>query len=136
MFQLMQQTWQKYQRVLAYLIFGGLTTVVNFVLFGGLTAWTAFPYLLSNIIAWLGSVLFAYWTNRRWVFETHAQTKRARGREVLNFFGYRALSLGLDELIMLVGISLLGGNALIVKLVDQVLIVLINWIFSKYLIFK
>lgn len=136
MIQLMQQTWQKHRSLVAYLVFGGLTTVVNFLLFGLLTSAVSCPYLISNVIAWFGSVLFAYVTNRRWVFTTHAATTKAQVREVASFFWYRALSLGVDELIMLVGVTLLGGNALLVKLIDQVVIVLINWVFSKYLIFK
>ncbi|RRK10491.1 GtrA family protein [Lactiplantibacillus garii] len=137
MIQLVQQVWQRHRSVLAYLIFGGLTTAVNFILFGVLTLPAVnCPYLISNVIAWFGSVLFAYVTNRRWVFDSQATTLRARVREVASFFWYRALSLGVDELIMFVGVSLLAGNGMLVKLIDQVIIVLINWVFSKYLIFK
>ncbi|MFC6181548.1 GtrA family protein [Lactiplantibacillus daowaiensis] len=133
--QVLSNLWRQYQRVAAYLIFGGLTTLINLALFAGLTHLTV-PYLISNVLAWFGSVVFAYLTNRQWVFETNAQTWTARLKEVGQFFWYRALSLGIDELIMLVGISLLAGNPLIVKLIDQVLIVVINWFFSKHLIFK
>ncbi|CAM3078439.1 GtrA family protein [Lactiplantibacillus plajomi] len=136
MIQLILKTWQRHRRIWAYLIFGGLMTVVNFVLYGGLTGWLQCPYLISNVIAWFGSVLFAYVTNRRWVFTSHADSGRAQLREIASFFWYRALSLGVDELIMFVGVSLLAGNGLIVKLIDQVIIVLLNWVFSKYLIFK
>ncbi len=136
MVQLVQRVWQQHRSMWAYLIFGGLTTVVNFVLFGGLTGLVHCPYLISNVIAWFGSVLFAYVTNRRWVFNSQATTARARLKELASFFWYRALSLGVDELIMFVGVSLLAGNSLLVKLIDQIIIVLINWVFSKYLIFK
>lgn len=137
MFQLVLQVWQRHRSVLAYLIFGGLTTAVNFILFGLLTSSAInCPYLISNVIAWFGSVLFAYVTNRKWVFENHATTRKAQLREVASFFWYRGLSLGVDELIMFIGVSLLAGNNLVVKLIDQVIIVLINWVFSKYLIFK
>ncbi|VDG30923.1 GtrA family protein [Lactobacillus pentosus] [Lactiplantibacillus mudanjiangensis] len=127
--------WRRYQRVLAYLVFGGLTTLINLALFAGLTKLSV-PYLFSNALAWLGSVIFAYFTNRQWVFETSAQSWSARLKESLQFLWYRLLSLGLDELIMLIGISLLARSPLIVKLIDQILIVMINWFFSKYLIFN
>ena len=136
MIQLVQRVWHQHRSMWAYLVFGGLTTLVNLVLFGGLTGLFNCPYLISNVIAWFGSVLFAYVTNRRWVFNSSATTLAARVKEVASFFWYRALSLGVDELIMFVGVTLLAGNTLIVKIIDQVIIVLINWVFSKYLIFK
>ncbi|CAJ1227298.1 GtrA family protein [Lactiplantibacillus xiangfangensis] len=134
---MLQRIYSQYKNVVAYLIFGGLTTAMNFILFGLLTLPAInCPYLISNVLAWFGSILFAYTTNRRWVFDSQANTFQARFREVVSFFGYRVLSLGVDELIMFIGISLLAGNGLIVKLIDQIIIVLINWIFSKYFIFK
>lgn len=132
-----QHIYSQYKNVVTYLIFGGLTTAMNFILFGILTLPAInCPYLISNALAWFGSILFAYTTNRRWVFDSQADTLQARFREVVSFFGYRVLSLGVDELIMFIGVGLLAGNSLLVKLIDQIIIVLINWVFSKYFIFK
>lgn len=131
---LFKQLWHQYSSVLAYLIFGGLTTLVNILVFG--VANFVLPYWLANVLAWFVSVLFAYFTNRRWVFTTHATSRRAQLREMASFFWYRALSLGIDELIMIIGVSLLGGNQMLVKLIDQVVVVILNWFFSKLFIFK
>ncbi|VDG18848.1 GtrA family protein [Lactiplantibacillus mudanjiangensis] len=136
MIKLIQQLWHRYQAVLAYLIFGGLTTVINFVafwLFNNLIQW---PYLISNVIAWLLSVLFAYVTNKLWVFDAATPTLKSLLQEAGAFFGFRLLSLGIDELIMFTGISILHGNPLLVKLLDQIIVVVLNWFFSKLFIFK
>jgi putative flippase GtrA len=136
MIKLITQLWQRYHSVLAYLIFGGLTTVVNFVVFWLFNDLIQWPYWLSNVIAWLLSVLFAYVTNKLWVFDAKTPTLSSLLKEASSFFGFRLLSLGVDEAIMVIGISVLHGNPLLVKLIDQVVIVVINWFFSKLFIFK
>ncbi|RRK09428.1 GtrA family protein [Lactiplantibacillus garii] len=132
--QRLQQLWQRYKSVLAYLFFGGLTTVVNYLVFWIFNLFCS--YLIANTVAWLLSVLFAYITNKLWVFEAKTPTWRARLKEAGSFFGFRLLSYFVDQGIMIVGISFLHGNALIVKLIDQILIVVMNWFFSKLFIFK
>ncbi|MFB9770413.1 GtrA family protein [Lactiplantibacillus modestisalitolerans] len=134
MVQLIKQLWRRYQSVLAYLIFGGLTTLVNLVVF-----WLfnfIWPYWLANTIAWFLSVLFAYITNKLWVFDSKTPTTKAVFHEMVSFFGFRLLSFFVDQGIMIVGISVLHGNDLIVKIIDQVIIVVMNWFFSKLFIFK
>ncbi|MCE6030137.1 GtrA family protein [Lactiplantibacillus pentosus] len=134
MVQFIKQLWRRYQSVLPYLIFGGLTTVINFIVFGIFDQF--WPYWIANTIAWLLSVLFAYVTNKRWVFESHTPTFRSVLAEMTSFFGFRLLSYFVDQGIMIVGISVLHGNSLLVKLIDQIIIVLLNWFFSKLFIFK
>ena len=94
------------------------------------------PYWIANTIAWLISVLFAYITNKIWVFDSQTPTFRAVLIEMTSFFGFRLLSYFIDQGIMIVGISVLHGNDLIVKLIDQIIVVLLNWFFSKLFIFK
>ncbi len=130
------QLWHRYQSVLSYLIFGGLTTVVNFVafwLFNDLVGW---PVWLSNAIAWFLSVLFAYITNKLWVFDSKTPTVKAVMAEATSFFGFRLLSFFVDEAIMIIGVTVLHGNNLLVKFLDQVIVVVMNWFFSKLFIFK
>ena len=114
----------KYKAVIAYLFFGGLTTIINIVVFQVCSVNLGMYYQLANFLAWLLSVLFAFITNKLWVFE------------MWWFFFYRIISLGFDAGIMFIGISLLHANGLLTKLVDQVVIVLLNYFFSKFLIFK
>lgn len=131
-----QKLWLRYKDIFAYLFFGGLTTAINFIVFGIFNYYMPTLYWFSNVIAWLLSVLFAYVTNKTWVFNSTTNTKKKLLREILSFFGFRLLSLGIDEFIMIIGISWLGVNALIVKLIDQFIIVLLNWFFSKLFIFN
>lgn len=93
-------------------------------------------YQLANFLAWLLSVLFAFITNKLWVFESKFTTVKSFLIEMWWFFFYRIISLGFDAGIMFIGISLLHANGLLTKLVDQVVIVLLNYFFSKFLIFK
>ena len=132
--QLIKQLWQRYQSVLSYLIFGGLTTLINIIVFGIFNQF--WPYWIANTIAWLISVLFAYITNKIWVFDSQTPTFRAVLIEMTSFFGFRLLSYFIDQGIMIVGISVLHGNDLIVKLIDQIIVVLLNWFSSKLFIVK
>lgn len=134
--QLIQQLWQRYKSVIAYLVFGGLTTVINFIVFWIFNDFVQWPYWLANTMAWFLSVLFAYITNKLWVFDSKTPTVRTVLAEATSFFGFRLLSYFVDQAIMIVGISVLHGNNLIVKLIDQIIIVVLNWFFSKLFIFK
>jgi len=130
------QLWHRYQSVLSYLIFGGLTTLVNIVVFWLFNNFTSWPVWLSNAIAWVLSVLFAYITNKLWVFDSKTPTVKAVMAEATSFFGFRLLSFFVDEAIMVIGVTVLHGNSLLVKILDQVIIVVMNWFFSKLFIFK
>ena len=97
-------------------------------------------YQLANIIAWFVSVLVAYLTNKVWVFGSHYTTFRAFIVEFIKFYFYRALTLLIDIVFMYVGVTLLGFDSaiqqLVVKILDNVVVVIANYIFSKWLIFK
>ena len=134
----------KYYEQLAYLFFGGVGTLLNIVLallfrwMGMSTTWNT---LLDNVIC----ILFAYCTNRTWVFRSRS-TGMAMVREFGSFVGCRLGTLVMDVAIMWVGVDLVGARFihpvwqgywfLAVKLVDQVLVILFNYIFSKLIIFK
>lgn len=126
----------KYREVLMYLIFGVLTTVINILVFYIFKDTLTIDYRTSNVIAWFVSVLFAFITNKYFVFASKGESKQAFFKEMALFFWYRLLSLGIDMLMMIVMVSVLGIDALIAKLVTQVVIVIINYVFSKLLIFK
>jgi len=128
--------WVRYQSVLSYLIFGGLTTLVNIVVFWVFNSELGWPVWSANTVAWFLSVLFAYVTNKLWVFDSKTPTAGAMIREATSFFGFRILSYVIDEAIMVIGTSVLHGNGLLVKILDQVIVVILNWFFSKLFIFK
>ena len=124
-----------------YIIFGVCTTLVNFLAYLVLTRCIVisenadFNVTIANIIAWILSVLFAYVTNKIWVFESKAVGK-ALIKEITAFFSCRVASLLLDVLIVFVGFTLLKFPDMPVKLVSNVFVVIFNYIFSKLFIFK
>ncbi|WP_137597305.1 GtrA family protein [Paucilactobacillus kaifaensis] len=127
--------FKKYQSVIAYIFFGGVTTLVNIGVFAGLDA-IHWNYQLANVIAWFLSVLVAYLTNKVWVFSSHYTTIKAFIIEFFEFYFFRALTLIIDVVIMYIGISLLNWNAILVKVIDNVIVIVVNYIFSKWYIFK
>lgn len=136
----MTELWNKYKTVIAYLFWGVVTTVVNIGVFQWLSSGMHWNYQVANIIAWFLSVLVAYLTNKVWVFGSHYTTVKAFFVEFIKFYFYRALTLLIDVIFMYVGVTLMGFDSsidqLIVKILDNVVVVIANYIFSKWLIFK
>ena len=130
--------YQKHEEIINYLIFGVLTTVVSLVSYYLLVLTilnpnSAIELQIANIISWILSVLFAYVTNRKYVFKSK---NKEIFKELTSFCGSRVLTLLLDMGIMFFFVTLLKGNDKIFKLVSQVLIVIGNYIISKLLVFK
>lgn len=128
--------YKKYKEALLYLFFGVLTTLINIVVFYLFTEIITLDELVANVIAWIIAVLFAYVTNRIWVFSSHCATKAAFLKEILSFYGGRIFTLLVEEGILLVFIKLLSLNALAVKIVAQVVIIVLNYVISKLFVFK
>lgn len=138
------QIWKKHREVLSYLFFGGLTTLVNVGLFMMLTAWTQLSTSAANAIALAASILFAYITNKLWVFESRL-TGWAAAKEFGMFILCRIGTGFLDQFVVVAGVDWLGGFiglahsmlwAGAVKIFANVLVIIANYIFSKLLIFK
>ena len=125
---------KKYREVISYLVFGVLTTAVNYISYLILSPFF-WHTTIPTVIAWVLSVLFAYVTNRRFVFRSHTGGKKALG-EAGAFFAARALSGVLDVLFMAVFSDWLGFNDKIIKLVSNVFVVIFNYVASKLVIFK
>ena len=134
----MKELFNKYKEIIMYLIFGVLTTVISLIVYYALTYTILNPnnsiYLqIANILSWIAGVLFAYFTNRKYVFESKNEKKL---KEFTSFVGARVTTLILDMLIMGVGVSLLHGNDKILKLISQVLVIVGNYVLSKLIVFK
>ena len=136
----MAELWNKYKSIIAYLFWGVVTTIVNIGVFQWLSSGIHWNYEVATVIAWFVSVLVAYLTNKVWVFGSHYTTFRAFIVEFIKFYFYRALTLLIDIVFMYVGVTLLGFDSaiqqLVVKILDNVVVVIANYIFSKWLIFK
>lgn len=134
----MKELFNKYKEIIMYLIFGVLTTVISLIVYYAITYTILNPnnsiYLqIANILSWIAGVLFAYFTNRKYVFESKNENKL---KEFISFVGARVTTLILDMLIMGVGVSLLHGNDKILKLISQVLVIVGNYVLSKLIVFK
>ncbi|MQS76667.1 GtrA family protein [Lactobacillus halodurans] len=132
----MEELWKKYKDTIPYLFFGVLTTVVNIASFDILWQFLGWNYQIANAVAYVLSVLFAYVTNKLWVFNSHTSTWGAFWKEMGSFFLFRAASWVIDQGTMTIGVSLLGWNGLLVKFIANVVVVVLNYIFSKFIIFR
>lgn len=140
----------KYKELLVYVIFGGLTTLVNFIAFSVFTSFLGENlYLLNNAFAWVVSVVFAYVTNKLFVFNSKSWDFKTVTKEAVEFLGARIFSFFIEEGGMLLFVSVLGfdnisfvflgftiSGQLIAKLILAVIVVILNYFFSKFIIFK
>lgn len=126
----------KYQHIIAYIIFGGLTTLVNFAVFIFFTKALNINYLVSNSIAWFISVVFAFITNKIFVFESKNYHIKHTSYEFAKFLFFRVFSGVLETLILFLMVESLGMNELIVKIFASIIVVISNYFFSKLIIFR
>lgn len=128
--------YDKYKESILYLFFGALTTLVNIVVYTLLARLFKIDYMASNIIAWILSVIFAYITNKVYVFESSTTSKKGLVIEIFSFFIARILSLVLDVLVMYIGIYVLNGNDIVVKVLSNILVIIANYFMSKLFVFR
>ncbi len=124
------------KEVISYLFWGVMTTVVNIVVFYLTYDVMHCVLLLSNILAWFLSVLFAYVTNRKFVFHSEASGVQAIAKECVSFFSGRLGTGALDMGLMYLTVELLAFNAFAMKIVVNVVVIVLNYVISKLLIFK
>lgn len=126
----------KYWDIITYLFFGVLTTVVNYMVYLPIYNLLGFSAAVSNAIAWVVAVAFAYLTNKPFVFKSHDWSKKTVIPELTKFVSCRVASGAMETVILMVTVDLLGWNGNIWKLVTSVLVVILNYIFSKLIVFK
>ena len=126
----------KYWDILAYLFFGVLTTAVNYLVYLPCFNLLHLSASLSNIIAWVVAVAFAYLTNKPWVFRSHDWSRQTVIPELTKFVGCRVGSGALETGIIFVTVDLLSFNGNVMKLATSILVVVLNYIGSKLLVFK
>jgi len=134
---MIQKLWNKFvtKETISYLIFGVLTTIVNYVVFE-ICQFAKIHYLIGTGIAWVLAVMFAYITNKLFVFESKSWKKEVIVKELTSFVACRAISGLFDLGFMALAVELLSMNKSIAKLVSNVFVVIANYIFSKLFIFK
>ena len=127
---------RKYYDILAYLFFGVLTTAVNYIVYLPCYNLLHLSATVSNVIAWAAAVAFAYVTNKPFVFHSHDWSAKTVIPELTKFIGTRLGSGGLETLVLLVFVDMLKGNGNVWKLLTSVLVVALNYIGSKLLVFR
>lgn len=126
----------KYQELIKYLVIGVLTTVINYIIFALLVNIIKFDMHFSNIIAWIISVIFAYFTNKLFVFESKSFKFNVLGKEIVTFGAARIFSLLLEEVILYVFVDKLKMEKLLIKLIANIIVIIVNYVLSKFIIFK
>lgn len=127
---------QKHWDIISYLFFGGLTTVVNYIVYLPCYNLFALSAAVSNAIAWVVAVAFAYLTNKPFVFRSHDWSLKTVVPELTKFVTCRIGSGLLETAILFLCVDLLHWNGNVWKLVTSVLVVILNYAASKLLVFK
>lgn len=133
---LLEPFYKKHKEVLLYLFFGVVTTAVSFFVFWLFESPLGLDALLSNLISWVISVAVAYVTNRIWVFASRAEGLGAIGLEILSFYLSRVATFLVEEGILLIFVTWLSLSAMPVKIVASVIVVILNYVFSKLFVFR
>lgn len=129
----MKNIIQKNKEIIMYLVFGVLTTVVNIVVYYIFSNLLHMNYLFSNAVAWFLSVLFAYVTNRKYVFDSK---NNQIIKEAISFFGCRLATGIMDMVLMWFLVNFNIVNDVVAKVVVNVIVVILNYILSKLVVFK
>lgn len=126
----------KYKEAFNYILFGGLTTLINIISYYICVNAFQIDYKVSTTIAWVLSVLFAYVTNKLFVFKSKATGFQAICKELFLFFFFRILSFFLDLGAMILLVGFLLWNDMFAKILTNVIVIIFNYIASKLFIFK
>ena len=128
--------YKKYKEGLLYLFFGGCAFLLSVVLFAAGIYVFNLGEITSNNISWIICVLFAYMTNRTWVFTEKSHTLKGIAREFFSFVAGRFVTLWMENAIIWLFIEIIGINVLVTKIVGQFVVIVTNYIISKFIIFK
>lgn len=127
---------RKNKQLLLYLFFGICTTAINTICYGVLHEFLCVDNIPSTILAWLVAVIFAFITNKIFVFDSKRTRASERLKEFASFFSCRIMTGILDVVIMAVTVDYLKWNSLIWKLISNIIVTIINYVASKFIIFK
>lgn len=127
---------EKYRSILIYLVFGVLTTLVNYIVYFPCYNGAHLSAAVSNIIAWVFAVIFAYLANKPFVFESHDWSSKVVIPEFTKFIGTRIASGAIETGLIWLAVDTLGWNGNIWKVITSILVVIINYIGSKLLVFR
>ena len=132
-----KKLWKMFvnRETITYGIAGVSTTVVNFIAYHLFCNVIGIPNLVANAIAWVIAVSFAYVVNARWVFQDKQEDVAGESKKIVKFFSARLVTFGVEELGMFILVDLMHGPNLIMKAIVAVLVIILNYIFSKLFVF-
>lgn len=138
MIEKIKKIYCKYDEIICYLIIGGMTTLINIVTYFVVTHTFLNPQdkielQIAEVISWIIAVTFAYFTNKKYVFKVK---NNSTFKEVIAFFSSRVTTLLIEMLIMYIFVSILYFDDKIIKIIVQVIVIILNYIFSKFIVFK
>lgn len=132
----MKYVFFKYRHLILYGVFGVLTTVINIGVYWLFYSVIGISNVFSNILAWIFAVLFAFVTNKIWVFESKNRGIRFVFKELWKFMIARISTGLIDLLIMFVGVDVLSGPATLLKICANIIVIVMNYVLSKLFVFK
>ena len=127
---------EKHKDTLMYLLFGGLTTAVNFLVYTPLHKLVGLSAALSSGIAWAVAVAFAFLTNKPFVFQSHDWSAATVSAELVKFVGCRLASGATETILLALTVDYLGWDGMIMKVIAAIIVVVLNYIGSKLLVFR
>ena len=126
----------KYKQEFLYLFFGAATTLINIVCFALLYELLNVSNIISTVLAWIVSVLFAFVTNKWIVFKSNKKRFAEIVKEIALFFVCRILTGILDVAVMYVAVDIFKGNGVIWKVISNIIVIIVNYFASKIFVFK
>lgn len=127
--------YQKYREVILYILFGGLTTLINLLVYNTMYYYIESSNLLSTIVAWILSVLTAFLTNKQIVFRSSSWNLEILRKEGVKFFECRIGTGILEIIFMYITVDILRWSGFIMKLIVNVIVIILNYVASKRIIF-
>lgn len=131
-----RKIFEQYRNIIAYLFFGVCTTIINIVSYFICAHILQLNIIISTIISWILAVMFAFFTNKAWVFESKCWKKEIVLKELFYFFLCRITTGLLDLVIMLVSVNILHWNDMIMKAISNIVVIILNYIASKFVFLK
>jgi len=132
----MKKLLERYGDLFRYLVAGGLTTLLSILSFALFNDFFGIHYTVSNLFSWVLSVTFAFVLSKWYVFQSKDKGKKSLFKESAGFFASRLATLAVEEILMMVLISLLQVPELVSKIICNVIVVILNYVFSKFLVFR